>query len=89
LGNAELGVESQFQQVSVEELTEQFKTAGLPPHLAIATGELCGALGFEEAILTTDEIIQARDVSVTQPERRINLTVVLDHSKGLQAQVLD
>jgi hypothetical protein len=59
----ELGVSVKFEEISVDEAEKLFATKGLPPHLALATAELCGALGFEEPILTADEIVQASAVS--------------------------
>ena len=69
-GYVKLGVKSQFQQISVEELSKHFKIVGLSPYLAVTSSGLCGALDFEEAILTADEIIQAKDVGITHVERK-------------------
>lgn len=41
------------------------KKEGLPDHLALAVAELCEALAFETEILEHDEVVKARDVSIT------------------------
>lgn len=56
-------MQARFEEASLEAVEKNLGEQGLPPHLALATAELFGALGFEEPIIFADEIIQASDVS--------------------------
>jgi hypothetical protein len=63
----EIGEQARFEQTSIEGVKTILGTQGLPPHLALATAELFGALEFEEPVLFADEIVQASDVSIFSP----------------------
>jgi hypothetical protein len=63
----EIGVQARFEETSIEDVEKILGTQGLPPHLALATAELFGALGFEEPVIFADEVVQASDVSTFCP----------------------
>lgn len=58
-----MGVQAAFEETSIEAVEKTLGSQGLPPHLALATAELFGVLGFEEPVIFADDIIQASDVS--------------------------
>jgi hypothetical protein len=57
-------VKATFKHVPVGAHIERMTANGLPDHLAVAVTELSEALIFEENILSADNLVKGKDVSI-------------------------